>query len=595
MSGPGGDDPWGIVTAVSAGKGRPVRASVERPPRDRWPVGIGWLTGLSVAAVLAINLVGISGIALSRRAVVDEAARALRLETVARALDIERRLASIRADLAYLAGSPSLFDLEAGLASRDPAQARFRRLDAEGAMLIFLRGHSELVHLRARSQKGTVLVEAGRRGGVPVLWVPSRDRQDPGSGGGSPGGGRGEGAARESRPMVTGRFEFTAGVRKVEGAAVLEATLDPAPLLETGGIAIDASRACVLRDGSGSTLGWLAGPTREVDSVRAALESPDGEGAAVMKVDAMVRTEGWSAPAPWTLVCGRAESPALAPIEPFARRYRTALILNLTLISLAVLLGAFVLHQGRRQHLLEARSREEARVRDLERQLFHAERLSTVGRLAAGMAHEINNPLEGVANHLTLAEEAMARGDVEAARDRLGLVREGVHRVGAVVRQVLSHADPATAMQTEIDLGPLLKQTVEFVRSRPEFRAIRYEVLPPDDRLRVRGTPVLLGQVFLNLLVNAAEAQPGGGEVLVEARGAGGEVVVDIADRGPGVAPEDATRIFEPFYSTKNSTGLGLSICYAIVARHGGDLTVAPRDGGGARFRIRLPAAGAAA
>ncbi len=314
-----------------------------------------------------------------------------------------------------------------------------------------------------------------------------------------------------------------------------------------------------------------------------------------MKVDAVVRTEGWSAPTPWRLVCGRAETTALALIEPFASRYRTALILNLTLISLAVLLGAFVLQQGRRQHYLEARAREETRVRDLERQLFHAERLSTVGRLAAGMAHEINNPLEGVANHLTLAEDAVSRGKLGEARDRLGLVREGVHRVSGVVRQVLAHADPATAMLTEIDLGPLLKQTIDFVRSRPEFQPIRCEILPIDTPLTVRGAPVLLGQVFLNLMVNAAEAQPGGGEVLVEARGDGGEVIVDIADRGPGVPPEDTTRIFEPFYSTKNSTGLGLSICYAIVTRHGGDLTVAARQGGGARFRIRLPAMEAAA
>jgi signal transduction histidine kinase len=571
------------VTGVSETKGGPASGGAAGPPPDRWPVGIGWLTGLSVAAVLAINLVGISGIALSRRAAIDEAAGALRLETVARALDIERRLASIRADLAFLAGSPSLFDLEAGLTSRDPALARFRRLDAEGATLIFLRGHPELVHLRARSQKGTVLIVAGRRGGVPVLWVPSRDREEAGNGGGD----RGD--------RVTGRFEFTAGVRKVEGAAILEATLDPARLLESGGFATDASRACVLRDGGGSTLGWLAGGGREAEAIGAALGGPAGGGNTMMRFDAVVRTEGWSAPAPWSLVCGRAATPAVAAIEPFASRYRMALILNLTLISLAVLLGAFVLHQGRRQQRLEARAREEARVRELERQLFHAERLGTVGRLAAGMAHEINNPLEGVANHLTLAEEAIGRGAIAAARERLGLVREGVRRVSSVVRQVLSHADPATAMHSEVDLGPLLQQTIEFVRSRPEFRAIRFEYHPVAGPLLVRGAPALLGQVFLNLLVNAGEAQPAGGEILVETRSAPESVWVEFADRGPGVAPEDAGRIFEPFFSTKNSTGLGLSICYAIVGRHGGDLTVAARDGGGARFRIRLPAAGVTA
>jgi signal transduction histidine kinase len=426
--------------------------------------------------------------------------------------------------------------------------------------------------------------------------VPSRDRTgagDDGADGAGEGGDGGRDGAAVGR--VTGRFEFTAGVRKVEGAAVLEATLEPARLLESGGATGGASRACVLRDGNGSTLGHLAGPGREAESVAAALSVAGGGETALMRIDAVVRTEGWSAPAPWTLVCGRTATPAVAAIEPFASRYRTALILNLTLISLAVLLGAFVLHQGRRQQRLEARAREEARVRELERQLFHAERLGTVGRLAAGMAHEINNPLEGVANHLTLAEEAMGRGSIEAARERIGLVREGVHRVSAVVRQVLAHADPATAMQSEVDLVPLLHQTIAFVRSRPEFSAIRFEVRPPAGPLLVRGAPALLGQVFLNLLVNAGEAQPAGGEILVETRRAADDVVVEVADRGPGVTPEEAGRIFEPFYSTKHSTGLGLSICYAIISRHGGDLTVSARAGGGARFRIRLPAAGVAA
>jgi signal transduction histidine kinase len=141
----------------------------------------------------------------------------------------------------------------------------------------------------------------------------------------------------------------------------------------------------------------------------------------------------------------------------------------------------------------------------------------------------------------------------------------------------------------------LLRQTSEFVRSRPEFGAIRFEIRVPAGPILVRGAPALLGQVFLNLLVNAGEAQPAGGEILVEARGTPAGVVVEVADRGPGVAAEDAARIFEPFFSTKNSTGLGLSICYAIVGRHGGDLAVEPREGGGARFRIRLPAAGVAA
>ncbi len=95
----------------------------------------------------------------------------------------------------------------------------------------------------------------------------------------------------------------------------------------------------------------------------------------------------------------------------------------------------------------------------------------------------------------------------------------------------------------------------------------------------------------MNLILNACEAQPAGGEVRVSTRCEEERVVAEIADRGPGVPREDRARIFEPFYSTKHSTGLGLSICYSIVTQHGGDLAVLDRDGGGAIFRLSFPSA----
>ncbi len=261
-----------------------------------------------------------------------------------------------------------------------------------------------------------------------------------------------------------------------------------------------------------------------------------------------------------------------------AARYRTTLILNLVVMGLAFLLGGFAVQQARRRERLEGAAREEVRVRELERQLFHAERLTTVGRLAAGIAHEINNPLEGMGNYLSLAREELRRGDGEGAERHLARVREGLERIAAVVRQVLAHADPATAPQVPVDLNQVLKQSGEFVRSRPEFGQIRFglELLPGP--LLVRASPVMLGQVA------------GGGEVSLRSRRDGAQALAEIADRGPGVPPADRQRIFEPFYSTKDSTGLGLSICHSIVRQHQGQLTVLPREGGGAIFRLALPA-----
>jgi two-component system C4-dicarboxylate transport sensor histidine kinase DctB len=278
-------------------------------------------------------------------------------------------------------------------------------------------------------------------------------------------------------------------------------------------------------------------------------------------------------------------------VEPVARRYRMSLALNVGVMTLTVLLASFAVQQARRRARLEARAEEERRVRELERQLFHAERLGTVGRLAAGLAHEINNPLEGMANYLSLAHEDLTRGDTDSADRRLQRVGEGVDRVAAIVRQVLGHADPATAATTRapVDVGGLARQTLEFVKSRREFAHIDFALDEVGAPLVVPGNAVTLGQLLLNTVLNACEAQPVRGEVHVSARRADGHVVIEVADRGPGIKPADRARIFEPFYSTKQSTGLGLSVCHAIVAEHQGELAAEDRAGGGALFRIRLP------
>ena len=210
---------------------------------------------------------------------------------------------------------------------------------------------------------------------------------------------------------------------------------------------------------------------------------------------------------------------------------------------------------------------------------------------AAGIAHEINNPLEAMSNYLSLAQGALERGDVESARRRLDAVRQGLERAAMVVRQVLAHADPAQAPRTALDLNQVLAEATEFVRSRPEFAAVRFESALDAGPLVVEGNAIMLGQVALNLIVNACEAQPGGGEVRVTSRATGGGVQAEVADRGPGVAAADRERIFEPFFSTKNSTGLGLSICHAIVRQHGGRLEARPRPDGGTVFQMTLPAA----
>jgi signal transduction histidine kinase len=158
-----------------------------------------------------------------------------------------------------------------------------------------------------------------------------------------------------------------------------------------------------------------------------------------------------------------------------------------------------------------------------------------------------------------------------------------------VVHQVLAHSDPAKAPRVVVDLNEILRGTEEFMQSRAAFTDVAFGLDLAETPLPVRGSRVMLEQVAVNLILNACEAQPQGGEVRVRSRRAGAHAVAEIADRGPGVAEADRERIFEPFFSTKESTGLGLSICHSIVRQHDGELTVSGREGGGALFRVTLP------
>lgn len=525
---------------------------------------------LAVLTIAAVNAAGLWSIAASRRAVADEAGRLFRAATDTRAQALEARLAGTHADLVFLAGSPLVTRiLPAGGRAPDPELAA-RRDATESALLLFLRAHPEVTRLVLRADDGQPLVIAGRRGGVPILWVAS-----------NPTGGEGP-AVSPDRPLLTAVVPLAQATHGEEpaGGARLEAEIEPHLLLDEPETRVrvrdDAGEpSCLLLDAKG----------RGMARRESALAEPRLEAAAAVGI------EGWTAVSPWRLRCAQSEAVAVAFVEPVAARYRTTLVLNLGAMVLAVLLGSLAVRAVAQRERLEGQAREEARVRDLERQLFHAERLTTAGRLAAGIAHEINNPLEGMANYLSLARGALERGDVETAQRRLDGVRQGLERAAMVVRQVLAHADPAKAPRVALDLNQVLTEATEFVRSRPEFAGVRFESALADAPLVVEGNAIMLGQVALNLIVNACEAQPGGGEVRVASRAVDGGVQCEVADRGPGIADADRERIFEPFFSTKNSTGLGLSICHSIVRQHGGRLEVQPRPDGGTVFRMTLPAA----
>jgi len=519
------------------------------------PLRAGWLTGLSITAVLAVGLAGFWSIVVARRSAREEAQRAFRDETAARAHAVGSRLVAVRSDLAFVAASSPVARLRESHAENDLSRA-----GAQAALLLFLRGHPEVLRVVVRSARGEPLLHTGRRGGVPVLWVSSRP------------------TGLEGAAVVPGRPRLTTTLASgaAAGGPTVETEVEPASLLASEGDAA-AGRLCRLRDAAGTVL------------ARRPAGRHAGSGEKTLSAEAPVASEGWLPPGPWRIECEQPEALAVGRVEPVTARYRTTLTLNLAALALAALLGVLAVQQARRRERLEAQAREEARVRALERQLFHAERLATVGRLAAGIAHEINNPLEGMSNWLGLARSELQRGQLDAAAEHLGRAREGLDRAAGIVHQVLAQSDPAHAPWMTVDLNQVLRESEQFLQSRKEFADVAFGLQLAGGPLFVRGNPVMLGQVAVNLILNACEAQPRGGEVCVSSRRAGPHAVAEIADRGHGVEETDRERIFEPFFSTKGSTGLGLAICHSIVRQHQGELTVSARDGGGALFRMTLP------
>ncbi|HEU4403964.1 MAG TPA: ATP-binding protein [Polyangiaceae bacterium] len=231
-----------------------------------------------------------------------------------------------------------------------------------------------------------------------------------------------------------------------------------------------------------------------------------------------------------------------------------------------------------------------------EARLAQAERMASLGRIAAAAAHEINNPLSYVANNLEYALEGLRSAPGSETSIALGEALGGVRRIQRIVADLKAYSHPGAGAAAEVDvrraLGAALKMAEWRTRQSARIELDLAEVPP------VRGDEARLEQVFLNLLVNAAQAIPGGraegNRIAVRARAEGAHVVVEIEDSGVGMTDEQARRVGEPFYTTKpEGMGLGLAVCQSILAQIGGELAFESAPGRTVA-RVRLDAAGAA-
>ncbi|MEL6180750.1 MAG: ATP-binding protein, partial [Myxococcota bacterium] len=229
----------------------------------------------------------------------------------------------------------------------------------------------------------------------------------------------------------------------------------------------------------------------------------------------------------------------------------------------------------------------------LESQLAHQDRLASVGRLAAGVAHEIGNPLSGV---LMVAQNLQHEPDAEDAEERLGLIVHEARRIEAIIRALLTFSRRGEAIAPKeshgvVALAAVVEDAARLVRLTPRGRDVdwRLELTPGLD---VEASPQRLAQVVVNLMANACDVSEAGAPIVVRTAADAAEVWIEVEDRGPGVDPEVADRMFEPFVTTKEvgrGTGLGLAISYWIVQEHEGTLQWYGAEPRGSVFRVTLP------
>jgi len=245
---------------------------------------------------------------------------------------------------------------------------------------------------------------------------------------------------------------------------------------------------------------------------------------------------------------------------------------------------------------VEELTRADRALGDARAQVDRAERLATVGRLAAGLAHEIGNPLGAVCGYVEVARGRLPPDAHPDLRDSVARIADASARIDQILRELLDFARPAPAQIGEVRVGAVVEGAVRLARVQPRFRAVEAEVVVPPDLPPVRGEEGHLVQVLLNLLLNAGDAMGGDGRVELQARADGPDVVeIAVADRGPGIALEHLPRLFEPFFSTKGpgeGTGLGLATSQRMVEEMGGTISAANGPSGGAVFRVRLLRAG---
>jgi two-component system NtrC family sensor kinase len=240
---------------------------------------------------------------------------------------------------------------------------------------------------------------------------------------------------------------------------------------------------------------------------------------------------------------------------------------------------------------------------EANRAVARAEKLAAIGRLAAGVVHEINNPLATIsacaeALESRLQEGAFSQSETSEAlddlREYLGLIRSEAFRCKSITNGLLDFSRARASEHALLDLADVINSAARLLAHQQRDGKVEFQIQMPDEPLPpLSGDAGQLQQAIIALATNAVDAMPDGGTLTISARHEGGDVLVEVSDTGVGIAPENIAKIFDPFFTTKEvgrGTGLGLAVCYGILTEHGGSLDIQSTLGVGTTFTITLPA-----
>jgi two-component system NtrC family sensor kinase len=304
----------------------------------------------------------------------------------------------------------------------------------------------------------------------------------------------------------------------------------------------------------------------------------------------MMTAFAWITSKDWLLVIDRDPAEPAAPLRQTLRLEIFALLIGSMLVG-----GAVVFHI--RQLVSRLAAEDKTRVKT-EAQLAHSARLVSLGRMAAGVAHEINNPLAVIGELAGLMEDLIDDEFVAASfhgelfRDNVRKIQHHVDRSRDITHRLLGFARRMEPHRDKVNVNEVAKEALSFIAAEASFRQVELEQVFDPDLPIITSDRAQLQQVVLNLLNNAIDASSPGGKVTVSSSTDADTITVAVEDNGTGIPEELRDRIFDPFFTTKGpgeGSGLGLSICYTITKGLGGTLTFDSEPGKGTVFRVRLP------